>query len=89
MSATVVNDRVCSNEFVIHYEGTTDAAQPVPPIPGMDCDPSATLESSTVLLSQEIVVEDTSRVTCAVPRVSVEQGVHISPEEDTASLSYR
>ena len=41
-------------------------------------------ESSTVLLSQEIVVEDTSRVTYAAPRVSVEQGAHISPEEDTA-----
>ena len=28
--------------------------------------------------------EDTSRVTCAGPRDSVEQGVHLSPEEDTA-----
>ena len=46
--------------------------------------PSATLESSTVLLSQENVDEDTSRVTYAAPRDSVEQGVHLSPEEDTA-----
>ena len=42
---------------VIHDEGTTDAAQRVPPSPGMDHDPSATLESSesTVLLLQELV----------------------------------
>ena len=33
---------------------------------------------------QEKVDEDTSRVTYAAPRVSVEQGAHISPEEDTA-----
>ena len=50
----------------------------------MDYDPSVTLESSTVLLSQEPADEDTSRVTCAAPRDSVEQGVHLSPEEDTA-----
>ena len=53
-----------------------------PPSPGMDCDPSVTLESSTVLLSQEPVDEDTSRVTYAAPRDSVEQGVHLSQEED-------
>ena len=54
ISATVSNDGACG----IHYQGTTDAAQPVPPSPGMDSDPSATIESSTVLLrvSQEIVV---------------------------------
>ena len=72
------------NLCVIHYEGTTDEAQPVPPSAGMDRDPSATLESSTVLLPQELVDEDTSRVTYAAPRDSVEQGVHLSPEEDTA-----
>ena len=62
ISATVSNDGACNNEFVTHYEGTTDApgsaaAQPVPPSPGMDHrdDPSPTLESSTVLLSQEPV----------------------------------
>ena len=52
--------------------------------PGMDRDPSATIESSTALLSQEVVDEDTSRVTYAAPQVSVEQGVHISPEENAA-----
>ena len=32
MSATVSNDGACNNEFVMRYEGTTDAAaaQPVP-----------------------------------------------------------
>ena len=69
---------------MIHYEGTTEAAQPVPPSPGMDRDPSATIESSTVLLSQEIVDEDTSRVIYAAPRDSVEQGAHIASEVDTA-----
>ena len=59
ISATVSNDGACNNEYVIHYEGTTDAAQPVPSSPGIDSDPSATIESSTVLLSQEIVDEDT------------------------------
>ena len=56
-------------------------AQPVPPGPGMDYDPSVTLKSSTVLLSQTPVAEDTSRVTSASARDSVEQGV--------LSLSYR
>ena len=41
ISATVSNDGACNNECVIHYQGTTDAAQPVPPSPGMDSDPSA------------------------------------------------
>ena len=50
----------------------------------MDRDPSVALESSTVLLSQELVDEHTSRVTGAAPRDSVEQGVHLSPEQDTA-----
>ena len=27
ISATVFNDGACNNEFVIHYEGTTDGAQ--------------------------------------------------------------
>ena len=80
ISATVSNDGACNNESVNSYEGTTDAAQPVLPSPGMDCDPSATIKSCTVLLSQEIVDEDTSRVTYAAPRDSVAQGVHISPE---------
>ena len=59
MSATVSNDGAlpCNKDCGIHYEVTTDAAQQVPPSPGMDCDPSATLESSTVLLSQEILRE--------------------------------
>ena len=61
ISATVSSDGACNNECVIHYEGTTDAAQPGPPSPGIDSDPSATIESSTVLLSQENVDEDTSR----------------------------
>ena len=65
ISATVSNDGAYSNEFVIHYKGTTDAAQPVPPNPGMHSDPSAAIESSTVHFSQEIVDEDTSRVTYA------------------------
>ena len=47
-------------------------------------DPSATIESSTGLLSQGIVDEDTSSVTYAAPRDSVEQGTLILPEEDTA-----
>ena len=50
----------------------------------MDRDPSATIESSTVLLLQEIVDEDTSRVTYAAPRYSVEQGAQIASEEDAA-----
>ena len=50
ISETVSNDGACNNECVIHYEGTTDAAQPVYPSPGIDRDPSATIESSTVLL---------------------------------------
>ena len=50
ISATVSNDGTCNNECVIHYKGTTDAAPPVPPSAGMDRDPSATFESSTVLL---------------------------------------
>ena len=44
ISPTVSNDGACNNECVIHDEGTTDAAQPVPPSPGMDSDPPATLE---------------------------------------------
>ena len=83
-STQASNDGARNNECVIHYEGTTDAAQLVPPSPGMDSDPSATIKSSTVLLSQEIVVEDTSRVTYAAPRDSVEQCAHIASEEDTA-----
>ena len=71
MSATVFNDGACNNEFVIHYEGTTDATQQLPPSPGMEHYPSATLETSTILLSKETVDEDTSRVTYAAPRVSV------------------
>ena len=70
ISATFSNDGTCNNECVIHYEGTTDAAQPVPPSPGMDSDPSAAIESFTLLLSQQIVDEDTSRVTYAAPRES-------------------
>ena len=50
----------------------------------MDRDPSETLISSTVQLSQEIVDKDTSRVTYAAPKDSVEQGAHIASEEDTA-----
>ena len=42
---------------------------------------SATIESSTVLLSQEIADEDTTRVNYAAPRDSVEQGAHIASEE--------
>ena len=91
ISATVFNDGACNKQFMIHYEGTIDIAQPVPPSPGMDHDPSATLESSVVLLlSQEPVVQavdaDTSRVTYAAPRDSVEQGVPPSLEEATAKL---
>ena len=78
ISVTVSNYGACNNECVINYEGTTDAAQPVPPSPGMDSNLSATIESSTVLLLQEIVDEDTSRVTYAAPRDSIEQGVHIA-----------
>ena len=37
-----------------------------------------------MLLLQELVDEDVLRVTYADPRDSVEQGVHSSPEEDTA-----
>ena len=82
--ATVYNDGACNNECVIHYEGTTDTAQQVPSSPGMDSDPSATIESFTVLPSKEIVDEDTSRVIYAAPRDSVEQGAHIASEKDTA-----
>ena len=58
------------------------------PSPGMDRDLSVTLKPFTVLLLQEPVDEDTSRITCAAPpsRDSVEQGVHLSPKEDTAKL---
>ena len=35
ISATVPNDGACNNEFVIHFEGTTDATQPLPPSPGI------------------------------------------------------
>ena len=74
ISATVCNYGAYNNEFVVHYEGTMDVAQPVPPSPGMDSDPSATLKSSTVLLSQEHVDEDISRVKYPAPRDSVEWG---------------
>ena len=50
----------------------------------MDSYPSATIESSTVVLSQEIVDEDTSRVIYEATRDSVEQGAHIASEKDTA-----
>ena len=50
----------------------------------MDRQPSATIESSTALLSQEILDEDTSSVIYAAPRDSVEQGAHIASEEDVA-----
>ena len=59
ISATVSNVGACKNEFVIHYEGAMDVAQPLPLCPGMDLDPSATLESSVVLHSQEPVGADT------------------------------
>ena len=38
ISATVSDDSdgACNKMCMIHYEGTTDAAQPVPPSPGMD-----------------------------------------------------
>ena len=85
-SGTVSNDRAFNDEFVIQHEGMTDVAQQVPPSPGMDHDPSVALESSMVQLVQEPVHEDTSRITYAAPRDSVKQGVHLSPEEDTANL---
>ena len=71
---------------MIHYEETMDVAQPVPPSPspGMDIGPSATLESSVLLLSHVPVDADTLRVTYAAPRDSIDQGVHLSPGEDTA-----
>ena len=58
----------------------------------MDRDPSATIESTTTpgygttlgRAGQEIVDEDTSRVTYSAPRDSVDQGAHIASEEDTA-----
>ena len=50
---------------MIHSKGTMDVAQHVPPCPGMDHDPAATLESSVVLLLQEPVDADTSRVAYA------------------------
>ena len=92
-SAIVFNDGACNTECVIHYEGTTDAAQPVPPNPGMHSDPSAAIESSTVHFSQEIVDEDTSRVTYAAAlqpletllsraRISLQRRIQLS-------LSYR
>ena len=65
-------------------DGRSDVARPVPPSPGMDRDPSATIESSTVQLSQEIVDKDTSRVSYAAPQDSVDQGAHTASEEDTA-----
>ena len=61
-----------------------DVAQPAPLSPGMDRNPSTTLESSVIPLSQEPVDEDTSRVIYATPRDSVEHSIHPSPEEDTA-----
>ena len=74
-------------EFVIHYEGTMDVGlQPIHPTPGMDCDPSTTLESSSVLCFQEPVDEDTSRVTDAAPRDSPEQCVHLTLVEDIDKL---
>ena len=54
-------------QFGIHYEETMDVAQAVPPSPGMDRNPSTTLESFVVPLLQEIVDEDTSRVLYAAP----------------------
>ena len=86
MSATVSNDGACNTDCVTHYEGTMDAAQTVPPSPGMDLYPSATLESYTVLLSPEIMIvdEDTSSGTYAAARDSVEQGMHLSQAKDTA-----
>ena len=87
IDATVSNDGARNNKLVIHYEGTTDAAQPASPSPRMDYYPSATLESSTVQLSQEPVDEDTSRVIHATPRDYVEQGVHLSPDQDKLNLS--
>ena len=44
---------------MMHYEGTIDGEQPVPPSPGMDHDPSTILESSVVLLAgaAEVPVE--------------------------------
>ena len=47
--------RASSNEFMIHYKGTMDVAQPVPPSPGMDRNPSATLESSVVPVSSRLM----------------------------------
>ena len=85
ISATVSNDGAWKNEFVMHYEGTMDVAQPVPPSPGMDRNPSTTLESSVVPLLQEPVDADTSGVNYAAPRDAVEQGEHLLPEEDTAN----
>ena len=74
-------------EFVIHDEGTTDEdSQPIHPTPGMDCDPSTTLESSSVLCFKEPVDEDTSRVTDAAPRDSPEQCVHLALVEDIDKL---
>ena len=88
ISATVSNDGPCNNEFVIHCEWTTDAAQPVLPSPGMDRDPSATLESYTVLLSQETVDEDTSRVTYAARCQPLEylDSFSAAPRESRAGL---
>ena len=83
ISATASNDGACNNKFVIHYEGMMDVAQPEPPCTGMDCNPSTTLESSVVPLSQEPVDADTSRIIYAAPQDAVEQGLHISPGEDT------
>ena len=82
ISATVSNDGACNNECVMYYEGTTDAAQPVPPGVGMDRDPSRIIYCAT--LAGACGRRYFESVTYAAPRDSVEQGVHLSQEEDAA-----
>ena len=59
--------------------------QPVPPSPGMDRDPFATLEPSIGSLPQECIGGGTSRVITAL-RDSPEQGERRTTEE-TAAMS--
>ena len=69
--------------------------QPVPPSPGMDCNPSqaASLRPSNILLYYsckslwtQILRGSPNNDTYGAPRDSVEQGVHVLPEEDTCGI---
>ena len=80
-STQASNDGACNSEFVTNYEGATDRHSLYLLVLGWTAIHHG--------IRDQLVGDVTSRVTYAAPRDPVEQGVHLSPEEDTAKPFHR